>query len=348
MRNRTVSVSRGLLAVLAGLTLFAETSPLPAQQQTTIRLATLAPRGTSYVGSLTAMGEKWRQAPSGGAKLIIYPDGTMGTEADMVRRMRVGQIQAALLTADGLSEIDPSVGVLQKMPMVYRSLDEAEYIRMQMQPKIEKRLADKGFIALNWGDAGWVRFFSTVPASTPDEFKKLKVFVTADDHDQIEIMKAVGYKPVPLEWSDALVSLQTGLINVVPVTPFLALSGQYNTVTHHMLELNWAPLIGGMVITKQAWDSLPPQARNAMRDAAVEAGKQIQARSRQESDEAVAAMQKRGLQVHLVTPGVEAEWHKLAETVYPRIRGKMVPEDIYDEVQSLLVQYRAKQGKGQK
>lgn len=348
MGNLTASKSMGLLTALAGLSLFAGTAARAAQQQTTIRLATLAPRGTSYVESLTAMGEKWRQAPGGGAKLIIYPDGTMGTEADMVRRMRVGQIQAALLTADGLSEIDPSVSVLQKMPMVYRSLDEAEYIRVQMQSKIEKRLADKGFIALYWGDAGWVRFFSTVPASTPDEFKKLKIFATADDNDQVEIMKAAGYKPVALEWSDALVSLQTGMINVVPVAPFLALAGQYNTVTHHMLEINWAPLVGGMVITKQGWESLPAQTRNAMRDAAAEAGKQIQARSRRESDEAVTAMQKRGLQVHTLTPEVEVEWRKLAETVYPRIRGKMVPEDIFDEVQRLLAQYRAKRDKGQK
>jgi TRAP-type transport system periplasmic protein len=348
MGKCTVFKSMALFATLVGLSLFAGAIALQAQQQTTLRLATLAPRGTSYVESLTAMGEKWRQAPGGGIKLIIYPDGTMGTEADMVRRMRIGQIQAALLTADGLSEIDPSVSVLQKMPMVYRSLDEAEYIRVQMQPEIEKRLAAKGFVALNWGDAGWVRFFSTNPASTPDEYKKLKIFVTADDNDEIEIMKAAGYKPVALEWSDALVSLQTGLINAVPVTPFLALAGQYNTVTHHMLEINWAPLIGGMVITKQAWDSLPEPTRNAMRDAAVEAGKQIQARSRQESDEAVAAMQKRGLQVHALTPEAEAEWVKLAETVYPQIRGKMVPEDIFDEVQRLLAQYRAKSGKGQK
>jgi TRAP-type C4-dicarboxylate transport system substrate-binding protein len=217
-----------------------------------------------------------------------------------------------------------------------------------MQPDIEKRLADKGFIALYWGDAGWVRFFSTVPALTPDDYKKLKVFSTADDNDEIEIMKAAGYKPVALEWSDALVSLQTGLINVVPVTPFLALAGQFNTVTHHMLEINWAPLIGGMVITKQAWDALPTQTRNAMRDAAIEAGKQIQSRSRQESDEAVTAMQKRGLQVHPLTPEAEMEWRRLLDTVYPRIRGKMVPEDIFDEVQRLLVQYRAKNDKGQK
>jgi TRAP-type C4-dicarboxylate transport system substrate-binding protein len=344
MGNQAVRRSRGLFVVLVGLALFA--GPLPAQQQqVTIRLATLAPRGTSYVESLTAMGEKLRQAPGGGAKLIIYPDGTMGTEADMVRRMRIGQIQAALLTVTGLSEIDPSVGVLQKMPMVYRSLDEAVYIRGQMQSRIEKKLADKGFVVLNWGDAGWVRFFTTVPASTPEDFKKLKIFVTADDHDQVEIMKAAGYKPVPLEWSDALVSLQTGMIDAVPATPFLALAGQYYTVTHHMLEVNWVPLIGGMVITKQALDSIPPQIRDVLREAAVESGKLIQARSRLESDQAVAAMQKRGLQVHAVPPEIEAAWIKFAENIYPRIRGKMVPEEDYDELQRLLAQYRAKQGK---
>ncbi len=346
MLNHPNYKSIGFQAALLVSSLFLAITALAAPQETTIRLATLAPRGTSYVQSLQAMREKWRQAPGGGIKLIIYPDGTMGSEADMVRRMRVGQIQAAMLTVGGLSEIDPSVSALQNMPMVYRSLDEAEYVRTRMQPDLEKRLADKGFVVLFWGDAGWVRFFSRAPAYTPEDFKRMKVFVTAGDNNEVEIMKAVGYKPVALEWTDTLISLQTGLIDAVPAPPFLALAGQYNTVTHHMLELDWAPLIGATVITKKAWDVLPPEARDVMRSAAAEAGRQIQARSREESNESVAAMQKRGLQVHTMTPLAETEWRKFAESIYPRIRGKMVPADMFDEVQRLLAEYRAARDKG--
>ena len=74
-----------------------------------VRLGTLAPKGSSYTKHLQVMGEAWRQAPGGGALLTIYPDGTMGSEADMVRRMRLGQLQAAMVTASGLSEIEPGV-----------------------------------------------------------------------------------------------------------------------------------------------------------------------------------------------------------------------------------------------
>ena len=132
-----------------------------------IKLGTLIPRGTPAYQVLLEMREKWRQAPEGGVEIVVYPDGSMGGETDMVRRMRVGQIQAALLSMTGISEIDKSVNALQEMPMMFRSLDEYEYVRDKMRPALEKRLADRGFIALFWGDIGWVRFFSKDAGRAP-------------------------------------------------------------------------------------------------------------------------------------------------------------------------------------
>jgi TRAP-type C4-dicarboxylate transport system substrate-binding protein len=309
-----------------------------------IKLGTLAPQGTTLHRSLQTMGEKWRQAPACGVTLTIYADGTMGSEADMVRRMRVGQLQAAMLTVAGLREIDQSVSALQLMPMMYQSLEEAEYVRSQLRPTLEKRLNDKGFVVLFWGDAGWVRFFSRQPALRPEEFKKMKMFVGAGDLEQVAIMRAAGLQPVPLEWSDALTSLQTGMIEAVPTTPFFALAGQYYRVTGHMLELNWVPLSGATVVTRRAWDELGPGCRDALLRAAAEAGERITERSRAESDEAVAAMRKRGLQVHSVPPEVLAQWWKATEEYYPRIRGSLVPAEMFDEVQRLVAGYRARPG----
>src|SRR3972149_10975885 len=93
-----------------------------------VGLGTLAPRGSSYYKHLQAMGEKWRKAPGGGVQLTIYPDGTMGGEADMVRRMRLGQLQAGMLTAGGLADIEPAVRGLQNLPMMFRPLGEVGYI----------------------------------------------------------------------------------------------------------------------------------------------------------------------------------------------------------------------------
>jgi TRAP-type C4-dicarboxylate transport system substrate-binding protein len=313
---------------------------IQAQVPARIRLATLAPKGSSYYQILQGMGEKWRQAPGGGASLTIFADGSMGGEADMVRRMRVGQIQAAMLTVVGLSEIDPSVSALQNMPMMFRSLDEVEYVRQKLAPSIEKKFLEKGFVVLCWGDSGWVRFFSKEPVIYPTDLKKMKLFAWGGDAKQLDIMKAGGYQPVPLETNDILPSLQTGLINAVPSTPFYALAGQFYGPASHMLELNWAPLVGGAVVTRKTWDGLSGEARDAMMKAATEAGEQIQAKSRAESDQAVGTMRKRGLMVHAATPEVEAAWRKTAEEVYPKIRGAIVPAEMFDEVIRLLQEFR--------
>ena len=134
----------GALARLGGLALGFLSLLFPAAgaaAETRIRLATLLPRGSSHYHTLEAMGQKWRAAASGSISLTIYADGTMGSEADCVRRMRIGQIQAATLSVGGLSEIDPSVGALEKIPMLYRSLEELDYVRSRVEPQLEQRLA---------------------------------------------------------------------------------------------------------------------------------------------------------------------------------------------------------------
>ncbi len=320
--------------------------PAPGRGQTKIRLATLLPQGSSQYQALEQMGQEWRTASSGKVTLTIYAGGTMGSEEEMVRRMRVGQIQAATLSVGGLSEIDPAVGALQKIPMVYHSLDELEYVRSKMEPGLERRLNDKGFVVLSWADAGWVHIFSRQPALRPDDFRKTKLFVGASDQDEVKVVKGLRFNAVPLEWSDVLTSLQTGLVDTVPTVPFMALAGQYDMVARHMLELNWVPLVGATVITKKAWDSIPADWQGAFKGSATRGGQHIQSRSRQESDEAVAAMKKRGLQVHAVSPELDAEWRQFAEGVYPTVRGALVPAEMFDEVTRLVAEYRSKEGKG--
>jgi TRAP-type C4-dicarboxylate transport system substrate-binding protein len=312
-----------------------------AQDPVKIRLGTLAPRGTSWHRSLLDMGEKWRAAQGAGAAFTVYGGGSQGGEADMVRRMRIGQLNAAMLSVIGLSEIDGSISALQKMPMVFRSWDELDYVREKLRPALEKRFLDKGFVVLCWGDAGWVRFFSKEPALRPADYKGMKLFAWAGDAPQADIMKSLGYQPVVLEVSDILPGLQTGMINMVPSTPFWALTLQFYNHASYMLELDWAPMVGAVIVTRKAWEEMSPAGRDALRQASDVAAAELRSISRREQQESVAAMKKRGLKVQAVTPELEAEWRSAAERMYPMVRGKMVPADMFDEVQRLLGEYRA-------
>jgi len=306
-----------------------------------VSLGTLAPRGSIYHQSLQSMVEKWRQAPGGGVRLVVYPDGTQGGEADMVRLMRVGTLQAGLLTAVGLSELEPGVAGLQNFPLAFRDFSEFDYVNQRLRPMMERRLAAKGFVMLFWADAGWVRYFFKDPISTPEEMKQRKLFVWAGSVDQVDLMKALGYNPVPLETADILTSLQTGLVNAVSVPPIYAARSQFHTYAPHMIDLKWAVLVGGLVIKKSVWESIPPDTRKVLEAAADVAGREIQVNGRKEGEQAIAAMEKRGLKVRRLTPELEARWVAAAEESYPKIRGTIVPADIFDEVQRLLKEYRA-------
>jgi len=333
-------------AVAMGLGLLAGAREvLAAPGPVKVRLGTLAPKGSSYYKSLAAMGEKWRQASNGGVLLTIYPDGTMGGEGDMVQRMRLGQLQAGLLTASGLADIEPGASGLQLMPMTFRTLEEVDYIVRTLQPMLEKRLEAKGFVALFWSDTGWVRFFSKDPVIGPDDLRKTKLFVEAGSPAYVDLFRSVRLNPVPLEPVDILPNLQTGLINAAPLPPSFALAGQVDRSAPNMLDLAWAPLVGALVISKKTWDSIPPESRDAMRQAAVEAGAEMKAQGRRESVESVEAMRKRGLIVHPLTPEAEAQWRREIEPVYPKIRGTIVPADIFDEVTNQLAIYRAEHPK---
>lgn len=341
---RTLLLLRWLAVFTVLLALFLMPGVASAQA-VKIKLATLAPSGSTYHKSLLGLREAWRQASNGQVTLIVYADGKLGGEADTVNLMAVNSVQASMLTAVGLSEIEKGVAGLQSIPLGFSSLEEVDYVGDQLRPLLQERLEKRGFIVLFWTDAGWVRFFAKHPFSRPDELKKMKLFTWAGSPDTVEIYKSIGFNPVPLETADILPGLQTGLIEAVPVPPVFALAGQVDTRAPHMLELNWAPLIGACVVRKETWERIPAPLRASLMKAAVAAGAEIKANARKESEEAVRAMEKRGLKVTRVSRELEAEWRTTAEGIYPRIRGAIVPADIFDQALAAIAEYRKQPAK---
>lgn len=308
-----------------------------------IKLTTLAPKGSSYHMALQRMGEAWRKASSGSVELIIYPGGIQGGEAAMVDRMRINQCQAGFLTAVGLAEIEKGVTGLQDIPLFFRDLNEVDYVTEKLGPMLSKRMWNKGFVVLFWSDTGWVRYFSKEPMITPDDLRSMKVFVWSGGNNKTaDLLKSVGCNPVSIETGDIITALGTGMIDVLSVPPFYALATQMYTTAPHMLELNWAPLVGALVINRDAWEAIPFNIKTELKKAALVAADEIKEAGRRESSESVETMKKKwGLQVHSIDSSVKNLWRKEVSTVYPQIRGGMVPAEIFDEVERLLSEYRS-------
>lgn len=311
-----------------------------------VKLATLAPKGTSFHLILQEMGQAWRQAPDGGIKLTIFTDGTMGGEGDVVRRMGLGQLQAGLLTTSGLTEITQKVSGLQNIPVAYHSYSELEYVRDRLGPSYAEAMREHGFEVLGWFDSGWVQIFSKEAITHPGDMKGGKVFIVPGSPGTLEIARSIGTQPVELEPTDVLVSLQTGLVNIAPAPPIYALAAQFFQPAPHMVEANWVPLTGAIVMTTKQWKRLTEGQREVVLTSAQDACSKLTERARTEMTEAVAAMEKRGLQVLRPEGELLEEWVAFGESLHGQIRGSVVPEAEFDEIMRLLAEYRAAQSDG--
>lgn len=314
--------------------------PAPAVAQPVIvKMATLAPKGSSWHLILQEMGEKWKTVSKGTVTLTLYPGGVAGDDSDVVRKMRLGTVNAALLTSLGLSEIDRSVLALQ-VPMMYESYDELDAVLGKMSPALEALFAQKGFVVLNWSDAGWLHFFTKTPVKTPDDLKALKLFTGAGDTHAVELWRAAGFRPVPLPVTEISTALQTGLVTALPTPPQAAVILQWYNQAKNMTDLKWAILIGATVITKKTWEKIPADVRPAILAASREAGRRLREEIHQRAPRDIQAMQERGLNVvHLDAQTVDL-WRKVAEGAYPQIRDGFVPAQAFDEAKKFRDDYR--------
>lgn len=295
-----------------------------------IKLATLAQTGTSYHKSLLNLRDQWRRVSNGQIDLIIYADGRLGGESKTVSLLNLGAIDAAVLTAVGLTEIERGVNGLQSLPMGFNSLNEVDSLGKVLHPILEERFLKKGYVVLFWADAGWVKFFSTQAVKYPEDLKRLKLFTWAGDPQTVTLYKTHGFNVVPLETSEIVTALQTGMIEAVPCPPVFALTTQIDKRARYMLNINWAPLVGAMIIKVEVWERLPIQIRPELKSIAERIGQEVKQNGRNEAEEAIRAMQRRGLTVIDLEPSVKELWRTEARKAYPKLRGTIIPEDIFD------------------
>lgn len=330
----------GLALLLGGLlALGAATAPAKSPQ---LKFGTIVPKGSLYHQMLAEVGNQWKQEAGKGARFTIYAGGSQGGENAIVRRMRIGQLHGGMLSSVGLDAIDPTVSAMQFLPMAFRSWEEFDYVAARVRPEFERRLAEKGFIVLLWGEAGWANWYTLAPAVRPEDFRSLKLFGWGANAKSAAVYQNLGFTPVTMETADILPGLQTGLLDAVPMPAFYALAGQFDRVAPHMLELNWTPIVGAAVITKRAWNKLDDTGRAALRAGADAAVARLRERRNQMHEQSVAAMQKRGLTVHVPDAAARAEWQTLVQAAWPQLRGSLVPATTFDAIFRHLEAFRGR------
>jgi TRAP-type C4-dicarboxylate transport system substrate-binding protein len=310
----------------------------------TIKLGSLAPGGSPWDKGLQRLGAEWQKISNNSVELRIYPGGIAGDEADMIRKMRIGQLNAAGLSGVGLSRIFPEIITVQ-LPLFIRSNDELDYVLDKMKPAFAAELEKRGFKVIIWSFVGWVHFFSKNPVVTPDDLKAQKMFVWAGDPDAVMIWKESGFHVVPLTPTDIMPSLQSGMIDAFSATALSAASYQWFGLAKNMCAMKWAPLIGGIVVSASAWAKLDPGLAAKLEAAARQVGADMQADILKADDEAVSVMKKYGLSVNPVPQAAEDAWR--AEVLGGLEKGylKNISKDLYETVKKYSADYKAGKGK---
>src|SRR4030042_2544495 len=145
-----------------------------AEKNLVIKMATLAPEGSSWIKAFNTVNAEVMKKSENKVQFKIYPGGVLGDESDMLRKMKIGQIQGVALTSAGLSSIFKEIDVLQ-VPFLFQTYEEVDFILKKMDSFFKKGFEDNGYVLLGWSEGGFINLMSTLPISSVADLKKAKV-----------------------------------------------------------------------------------------------------------------------------------------------------------------------------
>ena len=312
---------------------------LGEEKNIVIKMATLAPKGSSWMKTFDILNNEVMKKTENKVQFKIYPDGVLGDETDMLRKMQMGQIQGAALSSGGLSVPFKEIYVLQ-IPFLFQTYEEVDSILTKMDSFFRKGFENNGYIFLGWSEAGFVYLMSNSPISSVSDLKKVKIWIWEESPMSKAIFDEAGVSAIPLSVPDVLVGLQTRMVDVVYTPPTLAISLQWFTKIKYMTDVPLVYLSGGIVVSKETFKRIPSAFQNILIESSQRHLDQLKIVTRNENREAIKVMMKNG--VKIVTPSHEQieEFRKLSNRAMERISGQTFSKNVLDEVTSSLEDYR--------
>ena len=331
MKRAALGIISLIIAVAAAVPLY----PL------TIKVGSIAPDGSPWDRALKQIASEWKAISGGTIEMKIYPGGIVGNEPDMIRKIRIGQLQAAIFTGMGMSYISPEVFSLS-LPFLVLNDNELDYLMKKATPGFEKLIEKKGFVVVVWMKAGWVNFFSVKPVVYPRDLKPMKLSVAENDAELLQAWRVNGYNAIPLSTNDLMTALQNGMVEAFYAPPLVAASFQWFGIAQHMCGIRIAPLIGGFTLSKKTWEEIPPSLRPKLVKSAKQIVDNLYLETITLEKSAIETMKKHGLKIHEVPPDAAKLWLKEASNAYDVYVGKTFSREFLEKLKGYLKEYREK------
>jgi len=315
--------------------------PVGAWAAVQIKIATLAPEGTSAMKTMRQVDEEVKAKTKGALSFKFYAGGRQGDEKDVVRKIRMGQLHAGGFTGVGLGEIAPEVRVVDG-PWLFRDSQEVDFIYGLFAKDFEKALADKGYVLLGWTEVGFVYVFSKTPVRSAPEIAKLKLWLWEGDPIAEAALKAIDAHPIPLSVTDVNTSLQTGMLDAVYGPPLYVMSLQWHEKMKCLFKLSLANASGAVLLSKKLFDTLPADQQAILLETSRKHLRKLNDLTRQENAAAVETLRKQGFTVTTASRSDAAVFDAAGVKARRALVGKMYSADFLDRVEKALAERRAK------
>ncbi len=302
----------------------------------TLKIATLAPDGTTWMKEMKAGAKLIKQRTEGRVKLKFYPGGVMGNDKSVHRKIKIGQLHGGAFTPGGLAQVNSSVQTLG-LPMMFKSLDEIDYVRERMDPVIKQEMESSGFVLLGISEGGFVRILSKQPMQNLESLRRSKVWIPEGDRIGQIVFRALGIAPISLPISDVFTGLQTGLIETVAVNPTAAIAFQWHASTSFMTEIPISYLIGVIAVQKKAFEILSVNDQGIVREEIGKVFSHLDKLNRSDNQAAKAALKQQGITFVTPNPGEAERWKSISDqAIEEMVESGVISKEIVGQVRGHL------------
>ena len=304
------------------------------------KLATVAPDGTAWMREMRAGAELIEERTEGRVQFKFYPGGVMGNDAQVLRRMRVGQIHGGAFAVSGMLDRYSAIS-LYGVPLLIRSHDEIDHVRERMDPSLHEGLESAGFISFGFIEGGFALMMGNEPIRGVEDMRRRKVWIPEGDQASIVAMEALGLSPVALPITDVLTGLQTGLLDIVAASPTVALVLQWHTRIKYVTDLPVVYSMGIFALDARTFRQLPEGDRQVVREVMTDVVQRLDRQARFDNAQAREAMENMGIEFVSVDAGDVAQWRATIAGAMPRmIQRAAIDARFYDRLQGILDEYR--------
>lgn len=290
------------LLLLLFLVFFQTLFPVPASaDKVVLKIGTLAPEGSTWVKTFRNINQEVEQKTGKEVTLRIFPGGVLGDEEDMLRKIKVGQIQGGFFTGGGLGLVFKDIKILA-IPFLLENYQDVDALMTKMGGYFEKGILDNGFKVMGWGESGFIYLLSKHPIKNAAELRKGKVWIWEDTAMGRAVFKELGVNAVPLGIPDVLVSLQTGMIDTVYASPLAAISMQWFTRVSYMTDVPLSYSVGAVILQKSAFEKIPPSLRAGVEEIFRKHLALLKENVRKENQKAIGVLTKQGIKLVPLAP----------------------------------------------